>query len=296
MNIIIVGSGGQLGAELQRILRTGTSELGQISDSYQGCNVIPVDIDGLDITDSEAVLEYMGANNPDIVMNCAAMTDVNGCESNREQAMRVNAIGARNLAIACEQVHCKLVQVSTDYVFPGNGTKPYEEWDNCDPQSIYGSSKLQGERYVRDYCSQYFIVRTAWLYGYTGKNFVKTMLKLGKERGSVKVVNDQRGNPTNAVDLAHHLLQIAATDEYGIYHCTGNGECSWYDFACKIMEEFGVDCTVSPCTTEEFPSPAKRPAFSSLDNLMLRATVGDSMRHWQDALHSFAANYTTHSD
>ena len=143
---------------------------------------------------------------------------------------------------------------------------------------------------MEQFCSKYFIVRTAWLYGYEGNNFVKTMVRLGTEKGAVSVVNDQKGNPTNAADLSHHILTIAPTCEYGIYHCTGNGECTWYEFAKEIMALAGVNATVSPCTTEEFPRPAKRPAYSCLENMMLKATVGDNMRHWKDALKAYFEN------
>lgn len=137
---------------------------------------------------------------------------------------------------------------------------------------------------------KHFIVRTAWLYGYNGNNFVKTIIKLASDKPEIKVVNDQKGNPTNANDLAYHILKIALTDEYGIYHCTGNGECTWYEFASKIVEYYGLDCKVLPCSTEEFPRPAKRPSYSSLDNLMLRCTVGDEMRQWEEALKMFINN------
>ena len=144
-----------------------------------------------------------------------------------------------------------------------------------------------GENYVREFCSKYYIVRTAWLYGYVGKNFVYTMMNLGKTKEAIKVVNDQRGNPTNANDLAYHILKLINTEEYGVYHCTGEGECSWYDFAKKIIELSGEKCIVNPCTSDEYPTPAKRPEYSSLDNMMLRCTVGNEMRNWEDAIEYF---------
>lgn len=295
MNVVIVGSNGQLGTELQKILKNGESELGKMPGIYHGSNVTAVDIDTLDISDKSAVNKFVVDNKPDIIINCAAMTNVDQCDVDVEQAMKANAIGPRNLAEASKKEGCKLVHVSTDYVFAGNGSTPYREWDVCNPKSGYGSSKLQGENYIRDFADKYFIVRTAWLYGYKGGNFVKTMLRLAMRNGTATVVNDQRGNPTNAVDLAHHLLELAVTEEYGVYHCTCNGECSWYDFTCKIMEEFGIECDVMPCTSEEFaqkyPNSAKRPSYSSLDNLMLRSTIGDGMRTWQDAIHAYAKNY-----
>ena len=284
MNILITGCNGQLGSELAKDLNNGCTELGPIPEEFRNAQVVCGDVQEMDITDYDAVIDLVEELNLDLIINCAAYTNVNGCESDSDTAFRVNAIGARNLAMAAERFGAKLVHVSTDYVFAGNGTVPYTEWDLCNPQSVYGKTKYLGEQYVRDFCSRYFIVRTAWLYGYIGNNFVKTMLKLAREKGGAAVVNDQRGNPTNAVDLAHHILKLAATEQYGIYHCTGNGECSWYDFASKIVEYAGIPATISPCTTEEYPTPAKRPAYSSLDNRMLRNTVGDDMRDWQVAL------------
>ncbi|MBC2582965.1 NAD(P)-dependent oxidoreductase, partial [Clostridium sp. DJ247] len=188
------------------------------------------------------------------------------------------------------KVGAKLVQVSTDYVFSGVGDKPLKEYDLTAPYSVYGKSKLLGEKYVEQFSSKYFIVRTAWLYGYLGHNFVYTMMNLGKEKDMIKVVNDQRGNPTNANDLAYHILKLIETEEYGVYHCTGKGECSWYDFAKLIIELSGGKCEVKPCTSEEYKTPAKRPEYSSLDNMMLRNTVGDEMREWKDAIKSFIGN------
>ena len=290
MKIVITGSNGQLGTQLQKILKDGFSEIGAIAEDYKNCEVLPIDIDELDITDKNAVCQFISANKPDVVINCAAMTNVDACETEFEIAMKVNAIGPRNLAIACSEIGAKLIHVSTDYDFGGTGTVPYREWDICNPQSVYGASKYLGEQYVREFCDKYFIVRTSWLYGYIGKNFVKTMVRLGRSRDSISVVNDQRGNPTNAEDLAHHLLKLAVSEQYGVYHCTGEGECTWYDFACKIMQEFGIDCKVNPCTSDEFPSPTKRPEFSSLDNLMLKCTVGNEMRNWEEALSVYAKN------
>ena len=213
------------------------------------------------------------------------------CETERETAFKANALGPRNLAVAAEKTGAKLIHVSTDYVFSGDGKKPYTEWDVCVPQSAYGSSKYLGEEYIKEFCKKYFIVRTAWLYGYYGKNFVKTMMNITRKNGTCKVVDDQRGNPTNAADLAHHILKLLTTEEYGVYHGTGNGECSWYEFTKKIVELAGIEAEVNPCTTEEYPTPAKRPAYSSLDNMMFRVTVGDEFRPWEDALKSFIDNY-----
>ena len=289
-NIIVTGANGQLGTEIIDTITSGKSELGVLDSFYKNCNVIAIDIDDLDISDLDKTIEFVGNHKPYAVINCAAMTNVDGCEINIDGAFRANAIGPRNLAIACEKVDAKMLQVSTDYVFDGLGNSPYIESDMVNPISVYGASKNLGERYVREFCSRWFITRTAWLYGYKGNNFVKTMVKLAKEKGFLKVVNDQVGNPTNAADLAWHICKMIVTDEYGIYHCTGLGECSWYDFACEIVRCFNLDAKVEPCSTEEFPRPANRPKYSSLDNFMLRLTVGDDFRYWKDAIKEYAKN------
>lgn len=290
MKILITGSKGQLGNELKDIINKGYSEIGKVSECINNSQVFDFDVDKLDITDLNSVKNVLNTIKPDVVINCAAATNVDGCESDEDFAFKVNALGPRNLAIVCEEIGAKLVQVSTDYVFSGVGEKPLTEYDLTAPYSVYGKTKLLGENYVREFCSKYYIVRTAWLYGYVGHNFVYTMRRLGKEKDSINVVNDQIGNPTHANDLAYHILKLIETDEYGIYHCTGKGECSWYDFAKMIIELSGEECIVNPCTSEEYKTPAKRPEYSSLDNMMLRNTVGDEMRNWQDAIKSFIEN------
>ncbi len=291
MKIMITGCHGQLGNELQSILSSGKSEIGAAPAAVLGAQILPVDIDTLDISDMAAVSEYVNNNHPDVIINCAAMTNVDGCESDYETAFKVNALGVKNLAVCAENIGAKLIHVSTDYVFAGNGKRPYCEWDKVDPQSVYGASKALGEKYALSYCKKSFVVRTSWLYGYIGKNFVKTVRRVIKSNGGIGVVCDQRGNPTNANDLAHHLLKLAVTEEYGIYHCTGEGECSWYDFAVKIAEYSGLGDTVTACTTEEynvkFNVPTKRPEYSSLRNLALECTVGNEMRDWQEALKEY---------
>lgn len=288
MKILITGANGQLGTELCCCLARGETELGPLPKKLLRATVIPTDVDTLDITNLPAVSAFVRHHAPDVIFSCAAYTNVDGCESHADDAFRVNALGARNLAIAAEEMGAKLVHVSTDYVFPGTGDTPLSECETPCPKSMYGKTKLLGEEYVQKFCSRWFVVRTAWLYGYVGKNFVKTMVNAGKKFGALTVVNDQLGNPTNAADLAHHLLKLAVTDEYGVYHCTGEGVCSWYDFASEIIRLAGVDATVAPCTSAEYkaknPAAADRPAWSALDNRMLRCTVGDEMRPWRDAL------------
>ena len=294
MKILITGSKGQLGSELQKIIESGEAEIGKVSKNISDSEVFPLDIEGLDITNLEDVRKVLKEIKPDVIINCAAATNVDGCESTKELAFKINAIGPRNLAIASEEIGAKLVQVSTDYVFSGVGETPLTEYDLTAPYSVYGKTKLKGEEYVREFSSRYYIVRTAWLYGYVGKNFVYTMMNLGEQKESLSVVNDQLGNPTNANDLAYHILKLIETEEYGIYHCTGKGQCSWYDFASEIMKLSGRSCEVNPCTSEEYkkmyPNSARRPEYSSLDNMMLRCTVGDEMRDWKEALTSFLEN------
>ena len=293
MNILITGGKGQLASEIRTIIETGRSEIGPIE--LNDIKTEFIDVDELDITNLDAVRKYIKNFKADVVINCAAYTNVDGCETNLDAAFKVNAIGPRNLAIACEEVGAKLLHVSTDYVFSGEDAEaPRKEFDETRPVSAYGTTKLLGEQYVRDFCSKYYIVRTAWLYGYNGHNFVYTMMKLAQSNDAISVVNDQRGNPTNANDLAYHILKLIKTDEYGIYHCTGEGECSWYDFASKIIELSGEQCTVNPCTSQEYkakyPNSADRPAYSSLYNMMLRATVGNEMRDWKEAIETFMKN------
>jgi dTDP-4-dehydrorhamnose reductase len=287
MKIIVTGAKGQLGSQLIDIIKKGESELGKINSIYKEAEIIGIDIDELDITNLQEVLDFINKEKVDLIINPAAYTNVDSCENNQELAFKVNSLGARNLAIAAEAIGAKIIHISTDYVFEGKGTIPYKEYDVPNPIGVYGKTKYLGEEFIKQFSSKYFIVRTSWLYGYNGNNFVKTIIKAAKERESLNVVNDQRGNPTNAEDLVYHILKIALTEEYGLYHCTGEGECSWYDFASKIVELSNINCIVYPCSSEEYKRPAKRPEYSSLDNMMLKCTVGNEMRNWEEALSKF---------
>ncbi len=290
MKIVVIGCNGQLGTEIMKCFERRSTEIGVPSVLNYMNDIKGIDVDELDISDLSAVTDFFAAEKCDAIINSAAFTNVDKCETDMDTAFKVNALGARNIAMAAERFGAKIIHMSTDYVFDGNGLKPYAEYDICSPQSIYGKSKLLGEDYVRQFSTKHFIVRTAWLYGHYGGNFVKTIMHAAREKGRLNVVNDQRGNPTNAADLAHHILKLVSTDEYGLYHATGTGECSWFDFANRIVSLAGIDAVISPCTTEEYPRPAKRPAYSSLDNMMLRATVGDEFRHWEIALEAFIKN------
>lgn len=295
MRLLITGSHGQLGNELRRCLETMTAEIGPLPEMYRDAQVDYVDYDVLDIADAAAVGTWFVEHGPyDVVVNCAAITNVDGCEANEQGAYRVNALGAESMAREAEACGAKIVHVSTDYVFPGTDPAPRCESDEVGPISAYGRTKLAGEQLVQAACDRAFVVRTAWLYGYIGKNFVKTMLRLAREHGKISVVADQVGNPTSANDLAYEILKLAATEEYGIYHCTNNGTCSWFDFASAAVDAAGIPCEKEPLTSaeykERFPQSADRPAYSSLDNAHLRETIGDEMRPWQDALATYMSN------
>ena len=269
--ILITGCNGQLGKALNR--------------EYEGepVQMVNTDVPQLDITDLDAVMRMVYAEKPDVIMNCGAMTAVDLCESEYEKAFRINAIGPRNLAIASRETGAKLFQISTDYVFSGDADTPYTETDLPDPRSVYGSTKLAGEQFVRDFAGRYFIIRTAWLYG-DGKNFVATMLRLTQTNDTVRVVGDQVGSPTSAAELARVMHVLEPTENYGIFHGTCEGECSWADFAAEIFRQAGKHTTVERITTEAFGAAAKRPAYSVLDNRMLRLTTDVRMQQWQDAL------------
>lgn len=294
MKILITGSRGQLGNEFKRCLESMHAEIGPIPAGYEGAQVDYVDYDVLDISDTAQVSEWMALHPYDLVINCAAVTNVDGCEADEEGAYKVNALGPQNLAKACQLQGAKMVHVSTDYVFPGNQSEPCKESDPTGPVSAYGRTKLAGEELAAAACERLFTVRTAWLYGYVGKNFVKTMRSLGARHESITVVCDQLGNPTSANDLAYEILCMAATENYGIYHCTNEGTCSWAQFATAIMEGSGLPCEVVPVTSAQYkqanPASADRPAYSSLENAHLASTIGNRMRPWEDALSMYLKN------
>lgn len=285
--LLITGSNGQLGSELQAILAVGSADIGPIDASWASCEVVPTDYHELDITDAAAVEAYLAAGGFDACINCAAATNVDGCESDYDFAQRLNATAPANLARSCAAHGVTLVQVSTDYVLSGTDPEPQTEDAVPAPNTAYGKTKLAGEKAVRELCPDSFVVRTAWLYGARGKNFVRTMVGLGRTHDQITVVDDQHGSPTNANDLAYEILALLTTKGYGLYHCTNDGQCSWADFAERIMADAGLACKVNRCTTAEYAAPAPRPAWSVLDNKHLRDTIGDSMRPWEDAIDCF---------
>ena len=276
MRILITGAAGQLGHDLLRLLET--------TKDYK---VIATRRYDLDITDYAKVKGYISDARPDIIIHAAAFTAVDQCETQMDLAFKVNALGARNVASAARHIGAKLVYISTDYVFDGTKKGPYREFDTPNPLNVYGQSKLLGEQFVKEQTSQFFIIRTAWLYGIEGRNFVKTMLQLGSKGQELKVVNDQRGTPSCATDLAREIVQIMTTELYGTYHCTSQGECTWYDFAVEIFRCANLEVRIRPVSTEEYPRPAKRPKNSVLDNYMLRLQGLDIMPNWRDALNLF---------
>ncbi len=253
MKILITGSNGMLGHDLIEVLK----------DDHE---LILTTSKTLDITDKDHVIEFICENKPDIVINSAAYTNVDGCEENQETAYNINGEGVRNLALGCSEIDCPLVHISTDYVFNGENTRPWVEDDEIGPISVYGKSKLKGEEAILEILDKFFIVRTAWLYGINGGNFPKTMLELAKNHSEITVVYDEVGTPTYTPDLAGAISELIETDYYGIYHITNSGSCSWCEFARYIFEVADVDVNVIPVTASEFARPAPRPHYSVLEN------------------------------
>lgn len=277
MKVLLTGSNGQLGRELTRQLK----EKKIIHVGY--------DIPEFDITDKEKIAAIINKEQPTVIINCGALTNVDGCETQRDLAMAINAVGPEYLAEIASAQDIVLVQVSTDYVFDGAGIKadgvlrPYVETDPIDPKTVYGESKAAGEKAVAEIAPKYFIVRTAWLYG-DGNNFVKTMLDLASKNPKLTVVDDQVGSPTSTVDLAAAIIDLIHTDHYGYYHGTCEGQCSWYDFALEIFRLSGIEIEVEPVTSEQFVRPAPRPKYSVLENKALNDLNMNHFRTWQESL------------
>ncbi|HVP01198.1 MAG TPA: dTDP-4-dehydrorhamnose reductase [Solirubrobacteraceae bacterium] len=275
MRLLVVGAAGMLGHALGPAARAA------------GHEVVERDIDSIDITDVAATRAIVSADAPQVVINLAAWTDVDGAEEHEDVALRVNGDGAGNLAAAAREAGARIVQISTDYVFPGDAHEPYVESDPTGPRSAYGRTKLAGEQAVAAANPDHVIARTAWLYGAGGKNFVDTMLALGAEREEVRVVDDQVGCPTWTGHLAPALLTLAAGRATGIFHAAGGGRCSWFDLARAALEAAGATCRVVPTTTAEFPRPAPRPAFSVLATE--RGADAVHLPAWREGLAGFLA-------
>lgn len=281
--IFITGASGQLGLALDQLL-IGRKEY----QCYRTDAFLSEDgtVKALDITDEEQVFAATAEFQPDIIINCAAMTAVDLCESEQDKAYRINALGPKNLAMAAETIKAKLIHISTDYVYNGQASCPLSEDVPANPISVYGRTKLQGDEFVERYCSRAFILRTAWVYG-EGKNFVKTMLRLAESGNRIRVVNDQFGTPTSALELARVILYLMETESYGIYHATCEGSTNWYEFALTIFQMAGINTEVEAIPSSEYVTPAKRPMYSVLDNKNLRERHGYYMKEWKDALQEY---------
>lgn len=283
MKVLLTGSNGQLGRELTRQLK------------QKKIDHIGYDIPEFDITDKEKMTVIIAKEQPTVIVNCGALTNVDGCETQKELAMAINAAGPKSLAEIARDQDIVLVQVSTDYVFDGGGIslngvlRPYVEADPIDPKTVYGESKAAGEKAVVETTPKYFVIRTAWLYG-DGNNFVKTMLELASKHPKLTVVNDQVGSPTSTVDLAAAIIDLMQTDHYGTYHGTCEGQCSWYDFAVEIFRLSGIKIAVEPVTSEQFVRPAPRPKYSVLENKALNDLNMNHFRPWQVSLAEYLKN------
>jgi dTDP-4-dehydrorhamnose reductase len=270
MKILITGSNGMLGHDLLKVL----------SKNHE---IIATNSKTLDISNKEIAMSFIKKCNPDLVINSGAYTDVDGAQINKELSFRVNALGAKNIAIACKENDSEMVQISTDYVFDGS-SKCYNEEDETNPINIYGQTKLQGEVFVKEILDSYYIVRTSWLYGFNGKNFVKTMLELSKTNDEISVVNDQTGSPTFTHDLSIAISKLIGTHKYNKYHITNSDNCSWFDFAKEIFEVANLDVNLKPIPTTEFPRPAKRPKYSILKNKNWKTLGFDYLRSYKKAI------------
>lgn len=275
MKVLVTGARGQLGQDVLCLLENQTWE------------VFGFGREELDITNEEKVREKVLFIKPNIIIHTAAYTQVDQAESDEETAFKVNAEGTKYLAQAAEAVGAKFCYVSTDYVFDGTKNEPYKIDDQTNPQTVYGRSKLVGEQYTQEYCSKGYIVRTSWVFGLYGNNFVKTMLRLAEEKNELGVVHDQVGSPTYTTDLARFIINLVQTDKYGIYHGSNSGVCSWYEFAKEIFEQSKIEIAVNPLTTEDFPRPAERPKYSVLNKGMVEDNGFEAFQDWKEALKDF---------
>lgn len=270
--IIVTGCNGQLGRAVNLFFKDN-----------KDISFVNTDVGELDITNIDKVMKLAREVQPYAIINCAAHTGVDACETEYDKAFKINAIGPRNLSIAARETGAKLMHISTDYVFDGKGTRPYVETDATNPQGAYGSTKLAGENFVKDFADRYFILRTAWLYG-DGKNFAKTMLRLSETNEKVRVVGDQFGSPTSASELTKAINALLFTENYGMFHATCEGSCSWAEFAREVFRLAGKTTKVEAITTEEFGAPAPRPAYSILENRMFKLTTDFMFADWHDAI------------
>lgn len=294
MRILITGACGMLGRDLVEVLSEGQELYLLDEETFSPSLSSRFSTLTLDITDSAKTYREVTRINPDIVIHSAAYTDVDGCETNRDLAFRVNALGTRNIVLACQRFDTELLYISTDFVFNGEKGEPYLEFDRPDPQSIYAKSKYWGELYIESLLNRFYIVRSSWLFGKNGKNFVDAILKLAKEKKEIEVVNDQIGSPTYTKDLSRAIGQLIGTERkdsstrtslYGIWHITNSGQCSWYEFAREILQDSGV--RVKPITSDELNRAARRPKFSVLENGVWKLQGWKPLRHWKEALKDY---------
>jgi dTDP-4-dehydrorhamnose reductase len=273
MKVLVVGAAGQLGSELCEYLLK--------EDHY---DIFQYDKETMDITDLSATMTVVKEITPNVIINCAAYTNVDGAETDYETAYKINVLGCENLAKASVAVKAKLIHISTDFVFDGEKTNPYFEYDATGPMSVYGQTKLAGEWAIRHEMSRFFIIRTSWLYGKNGNNFVKTMIRLGKEHDEISVVNDQIGSPTCVSDLILVIEKCLSSKAYGVYHFSNAGACSWYDFAKEIFNQMDMQIKVNPTTSNEFIRLARRPSYSVMNTKLVTSALGIEPREWQVAL------------
>ena len=280
MRVLVTGAAGMLGSKMITIVGVDHEVFGTDIVESEGILLS-------DITDANNILALVQNLTPDVVIHCAAYTAVDDCEKFPNLAHAVNGQGTRNVALAAESVGAEVFYISTDYVFDGEKEGAYVEDDPTNPTSVYGRSKLEGESAIREVCSKWYIGRTQWLYGEGGANFAETMIRLGKERDSLKVVDDQHGAPTYTKDLACEVKAILEAKAYGLYHLSNEGKTTWYGFAREVLDHANDEVDLQPCTSEEFPRPAKRPKNSVLQNNSLDKMLGNSMRSWQIALEDY---------
>lgn len=275
MRVLVTGVKGQLGYDVVKELEKRNLE------------AVGVDIEEMDITDADSVRRVITEAQVEAVIHCAAYTAVDAAEENETVCRKINVEGTENIARVCKDLNLKMMYISTDYIFSGEGERPWEPSDQAGPKSVYGQTKYEGELKVKEFVEKFFIVRIAWVFGINGKNFVKTMLQVGKTHDTLTVVNDQFGSPTYTYDLARLLVDMIVTEKYGIYHATNEGICTWYDFACAIFKEAGMNVTVKPVTSAEYGAKANRPSNSRMSKEKLVEEGFEKLPTWQDALHRY---------
>lgn len=278
MKYLVTGVKGQLGYDV-------CQELEKRKQDFLG-----IDKEEMDITNKEDVEKVILAYHPDVIVHCAAYTAVDAAEDNKELCFKINVDGTKYIAEVCKKINAKMIYISTDYVFEGSGEHAYEVDDPKQPINVYGDSKYQGELIVQEYVEKHFIIRISWVFGVNGNNFIKTMLKLAESRAELSVVNDQIGSPTSTYDLTKLLLAMSESEEYGVYHASNEGVCSWYDFACEIFKIANKEVKVVPVSSDQYPSKAKRPSNSRMSKEKLTANGFEKLPNWKDSIAKYIKN------